>query len=116
MKVGSFRARDLLGGRTSFSAIHRCASRAIKDRLLVTELTVMCQGTWVGRGVHLAKKFHTENPGPFLGPSTTVRLCLWVLSTAHPFSLYSTLTGFEPGLRLCLTQVGALRVSQLCPK
>lgn len=66
MKVDSFRARDLLlGGRTPFSAIHHCAGRGIKDRVLVTELTVMCQ---VGRSVHLGKKFLTENPESFLSP------------------------------------------------
>lgn len=42
--------RGLLRGKgppwrkNPFSAIHHCAGRDIKDRLLVTELTVMCQG------------------------------------------------------------------------
>lgn len=33
--------------------------RSMEVRLLVTELTVMCQGPWVGR-VSIRKKFHAE--------------------------------------------------------
>lgn len=98
-----FRAWDLLGGRTSFSAIHCCAGRAIKGRLLVTELTVMWQGPQVGRGVPLGKKSHTENPDPFLSPSGSEPLNhseAPPLGSQHtPVPFYSTLTGFEPGLR-----------------
>lgn len=100
MKVDSFRARDLLlGGRTPFSAIHHCAGRGIKDRVLVTELTVMCQ---VGRSVHLGKKFLTENPESFLSPCGAEPLnhseAPPLGSQLAPLPLYSKLTAFEPGL------------------
>lgn len=73
------------------------ADRSIEDSLLVTELTIMCQGPWIGE----VWTCMLRTLGPFLSPSSAEllihsQILLWVSACPLPSS---TLTGFKPELK-----------------